>query len=97
VETFWYLVFVMFVLVPILVIWMGCVIDVIARPNMNFFKKALWVVAMLVFPLFGCLIYMIVRPKEVVVTEPGMYDELYGTGVNEFPRATSGNQLYTKM
>ena len=87
-ETFWYIVFVMFVLIPALVIWMGCVIDVVARPHMGFFKKALWIIGMLAFPLLGCLVYLISRPK-VEVTETGMYDQIYATGPNEFPTTAS--------
>jgi hypothetical protein len=87
VDTFWYIVFVMFVLIPLLVIWMGCVIDVVARPHMGFFTKTLWIIGMLVFPLFGCLVYMITRPK-VEVTETGMYDEIYAGG-NDFPTSAS--------
>jgi Phospholipase_D-nuclease N-terminal len=87
-DTFWYMLFFFLVAVPLIVVWLGCVIDVVARPQMGFFKKALWVIAMLAFPFFGCIVYLITRPKEVVVTEPGTYDQIYAGGPYEFPTSS---------
>src|SRR5262245_27650565 len=88
-DTFWYFVIILFVIIPAVVVWFGCVMDVIALPHYSGFKKALWVVGMLAFPLIGCVVYLLARPKDVVVTEPGMYDEIYGTGNNELPSAVT--------
>jgi hypothetical protein len=95
-DTFWYFLFVLLVLVPVVVIWLGCVIDVIARPGMKGIVKALWVVGMLMFPIIGCLVYLITRPKEVVVTEPGLYDSLYEQGAGEFPMASKASGQYLR-
>jgi len=98
-DTFWYILFVCLVLVPLIVLWFGCVIDVVARPRTNFITKALWVVAMLVFPLIGCLVYLVTRPRDmVVVTEPGMYDQMYARGPYEFPTSSqAGSEVLGKM
>ena len=97
-ETFWYMFFFFLVAVPLMVTWLGCVIDVVARPNMGVFAKALWVIAMLVFPFVGCIVYLITRPKEVVVTQPGVYDQIYAGGPYEFPTSSrAGGQALGKM
>jgi hypothetical protein len=97
-DTFWYMLLFGLVVLPLIVIWIGCVIDVVARPRMGIFAKALWVVAMLALPFFGCIAYLITRPKEVVVTEPGMYDQLYAGGPYEFPTSSkAGAQVLGKM
>src|SRR5262245_20113881 len=88
-DTFWYFLFVLLILVPVIVVWMGCVIDVVARPNTRGIVKFLWVIGMFVFPIIGCLVYLITRPKDmVVVSEPGMYDQLYANGPYEFPTSS---------
>ena len=97
-DTFWYMLFFFLVAVPLIVTWLGCVIDVVARPNMGVFAKALWVIAMLVFPFVGCIVYLITRPKEVIVTQPGVYDQIYAGGPNEFPTASrAGGQALGKL
>ena len=97
-DTFWYILFVCLVLVPVIVLWLGCVIDVVARPGMGIIAKALWVVAMFVFPLIGCLVYLVTRPRDIVVTEPGMYDQIYARGPYEFPTSSqAGSEVLGKM
>jgi hypothetical protein len=49
---------------------------------------------MLAFPIIGCLVYLITRPKEVVVEETGLYDSLYEQGAGEFPMASKASGRY---
>jgi hypothetical protein len=69
---FWEVVLVLVIALPILVLWLGCIIDIIGRPDMNGLKKAAWILAILVFPVFGSIIYVITRPKVIIAREGDM-------------------------
>ena len=86
--SFWYFMFVMLILVPLVIVWLGCVIDVIARDDVRVVQKIAWGIAMLVLPFIGCAIYLITRPKEVVAKEQGLYDAAYSTGPNGYGGTT---------
>lgn len=47
-------------------LWIGCVTDLIARPDLGGFNKALWVLFIILFPLIGSLVYVIVRLRGIV-------------------------------
>ena len=38
-DTFWYMLFFFLVAVPLIVTWLGCVIDVVARPRDGVLRK----------------------------------------------------------
>ena len=59
----WEFMLVMIIALPLVALWVGCIIDIIARPDLSGIKKALWMLLVLFFPLFGSLIYVIVRPR----------------------------------
>jgi hypothetical protein len=86
--SFWYFLFVMLVLVPLIIVWLGCVIDVISRTDVKLVQKFLWGLFMLVVPIIGIAVYLITRPKEVIATETGIYDEAYlgGQGIHTSAR-----------
>jgi hypothetical protein len=70
---FWEFCLVMLVVVPLAIVWFGCVIDVIARSDVFWLQKIAWTLGMLIFPIFGCAVYLITRPREVDnMAQPGM-------------------------
>lgn len=50
------------VIVLFLVLWVRAVIDVFRRNDLSGGGKALWIVAMLIFPFIGLLVYTMLRP-----------------------------------
>ena len=59
----WEFLLIMAICLPIMALWVGCIIDIIARPDISGVTKALWMLLVIFFPLFGSLIYVIVRPR----------------------------------
>jgi hypothetical protein len=82
----WEFLLVMALVLPITVLWIGCIIDIISRPDLSGWAKALWMVGVLFFPLFGSLIYVIVRPRIVVGGPVGAFDETW-VSPDTVPRA----------
>ena len=63
--TFWDVIWSMFVFTAlVLFIWMfiACFADVFSRHDLSGWGKAGWTVFFIIFPFFGCLIYLIARP-----------------------------------
>jgi hypothetical protein len=44
-------------------IWISCLGDIFRRNDMSGLSKFIWIMVAFIIPLFGCLIYMITRPK----------------------------------
>jgi len=44
-------------------IWVGVFADIIRRDDLSGGMKAVWLLVTVFLPLFGCLVYLIVRPK----------------------------------
>ncbi len=63
--TFWDFLWLFFVIVPLTLLWIFALVDVFSRRDLSGWAKALWVVAILVFPWLGVLVYLIARPPEV--------------------------------
>jgi hypothetical protein len=52
-----------FVAIPLIVLWVAIVIDLFRRTDLTGLKIATWVVLLLIFPLLSALIYLAVRPR----------------------------------
>jgi hypothetical protein len=48
-------------IIPLALLWAGCLADVIFRSGSSGWTKALWAVVILVLPVIGPLVYLIVR------------------------------------
>ena len=64
------------VVLPIRVLWLGCIIDAITRPDANGWGKAAWVLFILFVPLIGSIVYIVTRPA-VIVAHPGIADRTW--------------------
>jgi heme/copper-type cytochrome/quinol oxidase subunit 2 len=74
---FWEFMLALVIVMPIVVLWIGCLIDVIMRPDISGWSKLFWTVGIIFLPLFGSLVYIVVRPKTVTVTDPGLADRTW--------------------
>lgn len=48
-------------LLPVLLLWVYALVDIIRRDDLSSAAKTLWVVAILVLPYLGALIYLAIR------------------------------------
>ena len=66
--SWWEFLLVAMLVLPITVLWIGTIIDIIGRPDLKGWAKALWMLGVLVFPIFGSLIYVVRRPPVLLTT-----------------------------
>lgn len=59
---FWSGFFLILIFLPLCFLWGFTLIDIFQRDDLKGWVKALWVIAVILLPLFGMLIYFIVRP-----------------------------------
>jgi hypothetical protein len=62
----WEFLLVMAITLPIVVLWLGCIIDVISRPDISGWAKGGWMLFIIFLPLIGALVYAITRPKTIL-------------------------------
>lgn len=63
---FWHVLWICLVVIPVTLLWVSCLIDIIVRSDLSGWGKVGWVLAVLIIPLFGALIYLIARPSAAV-------------------------------
>jgi hypothetical protein len=73
---FWEFFLAMTIILPIMVLWIGCIIDVVGRPDISGWKKAGWMLFIIFLPLIGSIIYAIVRPR-LIDTRASVLDSAY--------------------
>jgi ABC-type enterochelin transport system permease subunit len=74
---FWEFLLVMMITLPIMVMWLGCVIDIIGRPDISGFAKAAWMLFVIFLPLIGAVVYAVTRPKTIVTPSVSGLDSVY--------------------
>lgn len=65
-DVFWSVLVVMFIIIPLLMIWGFAIVDLFWRSDLSGFGKVMWLLGILIFPFFGTLFYYITRPAVVV-------------------------------
>jgi len=60
--TFWDVFFLIFIWVPLIMVWVFALLDVFTRRTLSGWAKAAWVLAIVILPLIGTLLYLIFRP-----------------------------------
>lgn len=84
----------MALILVVAVLWVGCIIDLVTRPDLRPMKKGLWIVAILILPIIGSVLYLITRPKDIVARESEV-DEVWGQAPDSLP--TSWNDAPRTM
>lgn len=73
-STFWNVIgaafLIMFVFVPLILLWTFALVDLFVRRDIQW-KKVLWLLFIVFLPIFGPLIYLLVRPEEANVPDEG--------------------------
>ena len=60
---FWHAMWIAFVIIPLSILWLFCVVDIFVRRDLSGWVRVAWVLGVLVLPLFGALMYLIARPR----------------------------------
>lgn len=64
-STFWDVIWasfiLLFVFIPLTMLWVFALVDLFVRPDIRW-RKVLWLLFIVFFPLFGAVIYLLVRP-----------------------------------
>ena len=74
-TTFWETFFLLFLFLPLVMIWGFAFVDIFKREDISGWSKALWIVCVLVVPFFGTLISLVARPAGVTREERLMMGE----------------------
>jgi phospholipase D-like protein len=61
--SFWEVTIFLFVVIPLLAIWVFCLFHIVARPDLKVWAKVLWLVGILVLPIIGAVAYLIAWKK----------------------------------
>ena len=59
---FWEVFFILLVFIPLVMLWVFALVDLFQRNDLSGWAKALWAIAIVLFPLIGLLVYFIARP-----------------------------------
>ncbi len=66
-STFWDVIWasfiVMFVFVPLVMLWTFALVDLFVRRDIRW-RKVVWLVVIIFIPIFGPLVYLLVRPDQ---------------------------------
>ncbi len=86
---FWEFLLVMVIVMPIVVMWIACLIDAIMRPDISGWAKAAWMLAILFFPLIGSIVYVVTRPPLVsggpTISAVSPVNDAWGVDPNSLP------------
>jgi hypothetical protein len=64
-STFVELLLILFIFIPLTLLWVFALIDIFGRPDLSGWGKAGWLLVILLIPWFGALIYVGTRPSDV--------------------------------
>ncbi len=59
---FWELALLLFVFIPMAVLWFRTIMDIFDRRDLSGVSKGLWLLAVVALPLLGVLVYLFTRP-----------------------------------
>jgi hypothetical protein len=83
VNWFWHALWIALVVIPVTLLWMSTVLDVFLRRDMSGWARVGWLVFALALPVFGSLIYLLLRPigerRELLPARPPLASSKDGT------------------
>jgi uncharacterized membrane protein len=64
-DWFWHALWIAFVIIPLTLLWVFCLVDIFVRRDLSGWARLGWLFGILVVPLLGALMYLVVRPAPV--------------------------------
>lgn len=61
-EVFWMSMLFFFIWVPVVLMWMFAIVDLFMRPDLSGWGKAGWLLAIVLLPILGTVLYFVFRP-----------------------------------
>ena len=61
-STFLEILIILFIFIPLIMIWVFALVDLFGRADLGGGAKVLWLLLIIFLPLFGALIYFLTRP-----------------------------------
>jgi hypothetical protein len=61
--SFWQLIFVLLIYIPIVLLWLFALVDLARRQDLSGLAKGLWAVAIVFLPLIGMIVYFATSPE----------------------------------
>jgi hypothetical protein len=58
-DVFWFI----FVFLPLTILWIVTLLDMMGRPDLFGWQKAIWAAVIIFFPWIGIFAYLIMRPR----------------------------------
>lgn len=62
-NTFAGVFFALLIWVPIVFFWVAVLVDIVRRPDLSGVAVAVWLLAIVLFPIIGSLVYFALRPR----------------------------------
>jgi hypothetical protein len=81
-QVFW----LVFIFVPLTILWVLIMMDIMRRPDLLGWHKALWLLVVIFFPWIGAFGYLITRPSDATLARK------LGGEPHAAPVPTSGNR-----
>jgi Phospholipase_D-nuclease N-terminal/Short C-terminal domain len=92
-ASFWESFFLLLIFIPLLMVWAFALVDVFRRDDLGGGWKAVWVVCIILVPLFGTLMYLIVRPAGATPAERAALDDASRDFVARYSPTSTASQL----
>lgn len=64
-STFWQVVVLLFILIPLIFLWVFALLDLFRRRDLAGWVKGLWAIAIVIFPVVGMVVYFVARPSDL--------------------------------
>ncbi len=64
-STFVEILVLLFIFIPLVMLWVFALFDIFRRPDVSGWGKAAWLLLILLIPWFGALIYIATRPSDL--------------------------------
>jgi hypothetical protein len=71
-STFVEVLVLLFIFIPLVLLWVFALVDIFARPDISGWAKAAWLLVIIIIPIIGALVYIGTRP-------PGLEQDVRAT------------------
>ena len=81
IATFWEVVILLAIWVPLVLLWLTALMDLILRRPMSGMARVLWLLLIIFLPVIGAITYFIVRSRDVldVATAPELQGSVFSS------------------